>query len=251
MDANRLNASLKATQESYRNILILHCLQSWEESEITIRHGPPPISEGLATDNQRETPEQTATTPYEPNQQTFKTNTAARQLQMDDTPKEDVMANELDAAEGDRTNWLKCNSMENTNDSTALNAGLEDFTPTHQADANVNPLPAPTPLRHLKGRQNEPLQGQNTSPRATGVEDNQHSPGPRKQGRDAVRDKGKKEHITTTQLGLALVAPTQADSLGQKAQVTQDWGQGGNQGNQHPSQVRSSGQLQPPPGASK
>jgi len=246
MDANRLNASLKATQESYRNILIKHCLQSWEESEITIRHGPPPISEGLATDNQRETPEQTATTPYEPNQQTFKTNTAARQLQMDDTPKEDVMANELDAAEGDRTNWLKCNSMENTNDSTALNAGLEDFTPTHQADAHVNPLPAPTPLQHLKGRQNEPLQGQNTSPRATGVEDNQHSPGPRKQSRDAVRDKGKKGRITTIQLGLALVAPTQADRLGKKHKSPKTGVKGATKETNTPPKSEAAGNYKPP-----
>ena len=36
IDANRLNASLQATQETHRNMMILHCRRSWEESEMTI-----------------------------------------------------------------------------------------------------------------------------------------------------------------------------------------------------------------------
>jgi len=44
MDDNRLSASLKATQETHCNMMILHCRQSWEESEMTIGHGPPPTT---------------------------------------------------------------------------------------------------------------------------------------------------------------------------------------------------------------
>ena len=250
INANKLNASLKANQESYQNMMVHHCLKSWEESEITIGHGPPPMSEGPTTENRKETPEQELTTPQEPNQQTYKSKTAARQLQMDDMPKE-TTANELDSAEWDRPNRPECNSIENTNGSTALNLVLEDITPTHQADANVNPLPAPTPLRYLKERQNEPLQGQNTSPRAAGDEANQHSPGPRKQGRNAVRDKGKKGHITTTQPGLVLVAPTQAGRLGKIHKSPKNGVKGATKGTNTPPKEEAAGNYRPsqePPG---
>jgi len=132
--------------------MVQHCLQSWEESKITIGHGPTPIAEGLTEENQRETSEtseQKATTPHAPNQQTLKTNTAARQLLMDDTQKEEVTAKERDATEGDRTNQPESNLRDNADGPMTLNLGRVDFTPTHQADANVNPLPAPTPLRGL------------------------------------------------------------------------------------------------------
>jgi len=81
---------------------------------------------------------------------------------MDNMPEEEVTANELDFAGRDMLNRLKCNLIENTNVFTAIKLALEDIIPTHQADANVNPLPALTPLRYLEGRQNAPLQGQNT-----------------------------------------------------------------------------------------
>jgi len=55
IDANRLNATLKATQESHGNIMVQHYLQSWEESEIPIGHGPTPIAEGLTEENLKET----------------------------------------------------------------------------------------------------------------------------------------------------------------------------------------------------
>jgi len=42
MDDNRLSASLKATQETHRNMMILHCRQSWEESELIFDYGPSP-----------------------------------------------------------------------------------------------------------------------------------------------------------------------------------------------------------------
>jgi len=126
-------------------MIVQHCLKSCQESEIMIGHGPPPISEGLTTENRRETPEQEPTTPQEPNQQTYKSKTAACQLRMDNMLEEEATAKVLDSAECDRPNRLECNLIENTNVSTALNLVLEVITPTHQAEANVNPLPAPTP----------------------------------------------------------------------------------------------------------
>jgi len=44
MDENELSASLKAIQETHRNMMIQHCRQSWEESETTIGYGPPPTA---------------------------------------------------------------------------------------------------------------------------------------------------------------------------------------------------------------
>jgi len=44
MDDNELSASLKATQETHCNMMILHCRQRWEESEMTIGYGPPPTT---------------------------------------------------------------------------------------------------------------------------------------------------------------------------------------------------------------
>jgi len=55
-------ASLKATQETHRNMMILHCLQSWEESEMIIGYGPPPtkaaLTMQLATKDLQQNPEQ-------------------------------------------------------------------------------------------------------------------------------------------------------------------------------------------------
>jgi len=41
MEANPLNAALKATQETYRNKMAELCLQSWEEAEFVGHHGAP------------------------------------------------------------------------------------------------------------------------------------------------------------------------------------------------------------------
>ena len=155
-----------------------HCLQSWEESEIPIGHGPTPIAEGLTEENWKGTSEQQETTPRAPKQQTPKTNTAARQLLMDSTQKETVTAKERDTAEGDWTNGPESNLRDNSNGPTALNLGRIAPISTHQADANVNPLQVPIPLRYLKGRQQKSLQDPNTSSRAAGAKANQHSPRP-------------------------------------------------------------------------
>jgi len=146
IDANRLNASLKATQESHRSMLVHRCLQSWVESEITIGHGPTPIAEGLTEENLKETSEQEETTPHAPNQQTLKTNTVARQLLRDSTQKLEVTANERDTTKGDETNKLESNLRDNSNGPTALNLGRIAPTSTLPAEANVNPLLAPMPL---------------------------------------------------------------------------------------------------------
>ena len=50
-DANRLIAALKATQESHQNKMAYLRLQSWEESEFTVDHGPPPQTETEARAN--------------------------------------------------------------------------------------------------------------------------------------------------------------------------------------------------------
>jgi len=127
-------------------MMVQHCLQSWEKSEIPIGHGPTPIAEGLTEENWKETPEQKETTPHAPNQQTLKTNTAACQLLMDSTQKEEVTSKERDTAEGERTNRPESNLRDNSNGPTALKLGRIAPTSTLEAEANVNPLPAPIPL---------------------------------------------------------------------------------------------------------
>jgi len=212
IDANRLNASLKGTQESHRNMMVQHCLQSWEASEMTIGHGPTPTAEDLTEENGKGTSEQQETIPHAPKQQTPKT-TAARQLLMDNTQKEKDTAKESDTAECNWIRGLESNLRENSNGPTALTLGRTAPTSTYQAVANVNPLPIPIPLRHLKGTQKETLQDPNTSPRAVGAEAKQDSPKP-KQGRDAGRDKERKKHITTTPMGPTLSVPTPEDRQG-------------------------------------
>jgi len=154
--ANRLNALLKATQESHWNMMVQDCLQSWEESEIQIGHDTTPIAEGLAQEKLKETSEQMETTPHAPNKP-LKTNTAACLLLMDSTQKEEVTAKERDTAEGDETNRPESSLRDNFKGPTELNLGLIAPTSTPSAEANVNPLPAPIPLRHLNKRQKKPL----------------------------------------------------------------------------------------------
>ena len=62
MDDTRLSASLKAKQETHRNMMILHCRQCWAESQILIGYGPPPTQAALtmqhATKDLQQNPEQ-------------------------------------------------------------------------------------------------------------------------------------------------------------------------------------------------
>ena len=78
--ANRLNASLKATQEVHRNKMAQHCLQSWEESELTMDHGPPPKLAVETRENRMELLAQEQTTPQEHNRRTHTTRPTARPL---------------------------------------------------------------------------------------------------------------------------------------------------------------------------
>jgi len=131
---------------------------------------------------------------------------------MDITQKEEVTAKERDTAEGDETNRPESNLRDNSNSPTALNLGRIAPTSTLPAEANVKPLPAPMPLRHLKSRQKESLQDPSTSSRVAGAEANQHSPKP-KQGH-AGRDKERTRQTTTAPLASALAAPTLEDRRG-------------------------------------
>ena len=62
MDDNRFSAFLKATQGSHRNMMILHCRQCWEESEMISGYGFPPTQAALtmqhATKDLQQNPEQ-------------------------------------------------------------------------------------------------------------------------------------------------------------------------------------------------
>ena len=60
-DANKLNVLMKATQESYHSMLALHCLQSWEASQITIGYGPIPPTEEIQEENVTKSSEQEET----------------------------------------------------------------------------------------------------------------------------------------------------------------------------------------------
>jgi len=97
IDANRLNVSLKATQETHRNMMILHCRQSWEESEMTIGHGPPPITADRTTQHDEGPSVQQEITSLEPKQHTTRT-TIARQLKMNSTQNEKIRAKGRDSA---------------------------------------------------------------------------------------------------------------------------------------------------------
>jgi len=91
MDDNRLSASIEATQETHRNMIFLHCRQSWEESEMTIGHGPPPTMANRTMQYGEGPAEQQEITPLEPIQHTTRTITA-RQLKMDSSQNEKITA---------------------------------------------------------------------------------------------------------------------------------------------------------------
>jgi len=130
MDADRLNASLKSTQETYCNMLILHCRQSCEESEMTIGHGPTPITADWMMKHGEGPADQEEITPLEPKQHTPKT-TTAHQLEMDSTQKEKDTVKERDSVKSKRERGMENNLQKNSNVPTAPNttakaAGTED-----------------------------------------------------------------------------------------------------------------------------
>jgi len=91
MDDNQLSASLKATQETHRNMMILHCRQSWEESEMIIGYGPPPTTAAPTTQYGEGPAEQREITPLGPTTHTTRIITA-RQLKMDSSQNDKIPA---------------------------------------------------------------------------------------------------------------------------------------------------------------
>jgi len=88
--ANKLNALLKATQESYSSMLALHYLQSWEASQITIDYGPIPPTEEKQEENVTKSSEQEET--QVTNRQIPQPNTEADTLPKDTTIQLEVPA---------------------------------------------------------------------------------------------------------------------------------------------------------------
>jgi len=132
---------------------------------------------------------------------------------MDSALTKEVTTMERDAEEDDGTDRPERNMWDNDNGPTAPSLGQIEPTHIQQSDANVDPLPTPMPLRHLKGRKKELPQDLNIPPRAAGDEANQHSPR-LIQAREAGRDKKGKGHTTSTTLGSAPGAPNLEDRGG-------------------------------------
>jgi len=145
--------------------------------------------------------------------QTPTASSAASHLSMEDTHHQVVQTKERDGVEGNTTNRWENQPRDHANGPTAPNMGRIESTPTHQTDANVNPLPAPTPQRQPKARPKEPLQDQTTPTRDAGTQGNQHSPRP-KQGRDAGSGKERREHANTTALKPVVIVPNPMSKKG-------------------------------------
>jgi len=89
MDDNEFSASLKATQETHRNMMILHCRQSWEESGMTISYDPPPTAAAPTTQQGEGLAEQREIPPLGPTTHITYV-TSARQLMMDSPQKSKI-----------------------------------------------------------------------------------------------------------------------------------------------------------------
>jgi len=119
IDANRLNASLKATQETHCNMMILHCRQSWEESEMTIGHGPTPTTADRTMQHGEGPAEQQKITPLEPKQHTTRTATA-RQLKMDSTQDEKITTKGRGPVKSKGEKGMENNPHKKTNSPTPI-----------------------------------------------------------------------------------------------------------------------------------
>jgi len=82
VDDNSLSTLLKANQETHRNMMILHCRQSWEESEFIIGYGLPTTTATPTRHHDDGPAEQGKITPFGPTTLTTRIATA-RQLKMD------------------------------------------------------------------------------------------------------------------------------------------------------------------------
>jgi len=209
-DANRLNAALKATQESHRKQLAQLCLQSWEESGLTVDHGPPP-KPATETRAERTVPPSRESLTPQGHIREKATRPTARKLVMGEKPDTEAMAQGAERTTRETLTPPEFNSREDATSLTALKLGREGIRTTTQADANVNPLPDPLPLRVGKGKKTTPSQGYNTSPSGAVTNSYQHSRGIRHQDRDASKETRKestgilnKQGTTTAVLSLSL-----------------------------------------------
>jgi len=99
MDDSSLSASLKATQETHRNVMILHCRQNWEESVIIIGYVPPSTTATPTRQYDDGPAEQWEITPFRLT--TLTTHIAtARQLKMDSLLNDKTPAKGRDPATG-------------------------------------------------------------------------------------------------------------------------------------------------------
>ena len=96
---NRLSASLKGTQETHRNMMIRHCRQTWEESEMTIGYGPPPTTVAPTMQYGEGPSEQRKITPLGPTTHTTRIKTA-RKLKMDSSQNDNIPAKGRDPSKG-------------------------------------------------------------------------------------------------------------------------------------------------------
>jgi len=95
MDDNELSASLKAIQETHRNMMIQHCRQSWEESDTTIGYGPPPTAAPQLTRRSVGPTKQNETAPRALPTPSTRT-TTARKLKMESPQLDITQAKEWD-----------------------------------------------------------------------------------------------------------------------------------------------------------
>jgi len=95
MDDNELSASLKAIQETHRNLMIQHCRQSWEQSETTIGYGPPPTTPPPLTHQGEGPAKQREIAPLGFSTHTTRT-TTARQLKIKSPQQDNIPVKERD-----------------------------------------------------------------------------------------------------------------------------------------------------------
>ena len=223
MDANRLNASLKATQELHRSIMIQHCLRSW--SEIPIGHGPSPVMEGRMEEKREETSEQ-VTIPQASSREMPQPNIKVSHLLRVGTTELDAQANEEEITKGDETNRLESNIRETSTGPTVVKQEQLTITPALPVIVTTKPGP-----KHLQ----DPI----ISSSAAGTAANQHSPPPQ-QSRGAGRDKVK--------ITLTFATPSRSKNSGGQTRHEPRYlwgrGHGDNQGNHHPPDTGFSGHGQ-------
>jgi len=133
MDDNRLSASLKAAQQTHRNMIFLHYRQSWEESEMTIGHGPPPTTAARTMQYDEGHAEQQEITPPEPTQHTTRT-TIARQLKMDSSQKENIPAKGRDPVKSKGGRGTENNPKKKPNSPTPITTPVSTVRSQHRAE---------------------------------------------------------------------------------------------------------------------